>query len=73
MKCQCRLYPIIIANGQFSELRLKCDFDFVVGAARIVTNGIYDVSAANLIKKLNWPTVTDMIKSETATITDKAL
>ena len=36
--------------------------------ARIVTNSCYDAPAANLIKELQWPTVHDMIKQETATI-----
>ena len=35
-------------------------------AARIVTNSSYDSSASALIKTLNWPTVADMIKVETA-------
>ena len=36
-------------------------------AARIVTNSSYDSSSASaLIKTLNWPTVADMIKAETA-------
>ena len=35
-------------------------------AARIVTNSSYDSSASALIKTLNWPTVADMRKVETA-------
>ena len=41
-------------------------------AARIVSNSSYDTSATLLIKNLKWLTVTDMIKSETATMTYKA-
>ena len=36
-------------------------------AATIVTNSNYDVTASNLIMELNWPTVKDMIRSETPT------
>ena len=42
-------------------------------AARIVTNSCYDAPAANLIKKLKWPTVHDRIKQETATIVLKSI
>ena len=35
-------------------------------AARILSNSSYDSSASALIKILNWPTVSDMIKVETA-------
>ena len=42
-------------------------------AARIVTNGSYDATAANLIKELKWPTVHDMIKQETTTIVFKSI
>lgn len=42
-------------------------------AAKIVINSNYDVYDSNLIKKLNWPAVTDIIKNETATITYRAL
>ena len=39
----------------------------------IVSNSSYDTSATLLIKNLKWLTVTDMIKSETATMTYKAI
>ena len=42
-------------------------------AARIVSKSSYDTSATLLIKNLKWLTVTDMIKSETATMTYKAI
>ena len=35
-------------------------------ASRIVPNSSYDSSASALTKSLNWPTVADMIKTETA-------
>ena len=35
-------------------------------AARIVTNSIFRVSAADLIKRLGWPTISDIILCETA-------
>ena len=41
-------------------------------AARIVTNSSYDVSAASLIKRLKWPTISDIIQNETATIMYKS-
>ena len=42
-------------------------------AARIVTNGSYDSSASALIEILNWPTVADMIKVETASMVYKSI
>ena len=59
--------------GGCGETRLQTLQKLQNRAARIVTNSSYDASAKNLIKKLNWPTVLDMIKSETATIAYKAL
>ena len=41
-------------------------------AARIVTNSSFHVSAADLIKRLGWPTISDIILSETATIIYKS-
>ena len=41
-------------------------------AARIVTNSSFRVSAADLIKRLGWPTISDIILSETATIMYKS-
>ncbi len=41
-------------------------------AARIVTNSSYSVSAGNLIKRLKWPTISDIVLNETATIMYKA-
>ena len=42
-------------------------------AARIVTNSSCDSSASALIKILNWPTVVDMIKIETACMVYKSI
>ena len=42
-------------------------------AARIVTNSSYDSFASALIKSLNWPTVADMIKTETACMVYKSI
>ena len=42
-------------------------------AARIMTNSTYDSSASALIKSLNWPTVADMIKTETACMVYKSI
>ena len=42
-------------------------------AARIVTNSSYVASADALIEKLNWPTISEFIKRETATMVYKSL
>ena len=42
-------------------------------AARIVTNSSYVASADALIDKLNWPTISEIIKRETATMVYKSL
>ena len=42
-------------------------------AARIVTNSLYDASAAPLIQNLGWPTISNLIRKETATLTYKSL
>ena len=36
--------------------------------ARIVTKSSFDTSSVGLIQSLNWPTVSNIIKGETATI-----
>ena len=42
-------------------------------AARIVTNSSYDAGADALIEKLNWPTISEIIKRETTTMVYKSL
>ncbi len=42
-------------------------------SARIVTKSKFDAPASDLIRKLNWPTLNDIIKSETATTMYKSL
>ena len=42
-------------------------------AARIVTKSRFDTPAMALIRSLNWPTVNDIIRSETATTMYKSL
>ena len=42
------------------------------GAARIVTNSSFRVLAADLITRLGWPTISDIILSETATMVYKS-
>ena len=42
-------------------------------AARIVTRSNFDSSAKPLINNLKWPTISDIIRSETATIMYKSL
>ena len=58
--------------GSCGEIRLMALQKLQSRAARIVSNSSYDTSATLLIKTLKWLTVTDMIKSETATMTYKA-
>ena len=41
--------------------------------ARIVTNSPYDASAAPLIQNLGWPTISNLIRKETATLTYNSL
>ena len=59
--------------GSCGETRLMALQNLQNQAARIVFNSSYDTSATLLIKDLKWLTVTDMIKSETATMTYKAI
>ena len=42
-------------------------------ASRIVTNSPYDASAAPLIQNLDWPTISNLIRKETVTLTYKSL
>ena len=42
-------------------------------AARIVTKSNFDTPAIGLIQSLNWPTVSDIIRGETATTVYKPL
>ena len=42
-------------------------------AARIVTKSSFDTPSIGLIQSLNWPTVSDIIRSETATTVYKSL
>ena len=41
-------------------------------AARIVTKSSFDTPSIGLIQRLNWPTVSDIIKSKTATTVFKS-
>ena len=60
-------------RGSCGETRLRALQKLQNRAARIVSNSSYDTSATLLIKNLKWLTVTAMIKSETATMTYKAI
>ena len=42
-------------------------------AARIVTSGPYDASAAPILQNLGWSTITNLVRKETATLTYKSL
>ena len=59
--------------GSCGKTRLRALPKLQNRAARIVSNSSYDTSATLLIKNLKWLTVTEMIKSETATMTYKAI
>ena len=59
--------------GSCGENRLRMLQKLQNRAARIVSNSSYDTSATLLIKNLKWLTVTDIIKSETATMTYRAM
>ena len=58
--------------GSCGETRLRALQKLQNRAARIVSNSSYDTSAVT-IKNFKWLTVTDLIKSETATMTYKAI
>ena len=59
--------------GSCGETRLRVLQKWQNRAARIVFNSSYDTAATLLIKNLKWLTITDMVKSETATVTYKAI
>ena len=59
--------------GSCGETGLRASQKLQNRAARIVSNSSYDTIATLLIKNLKWLTATDMIKSETATVTYKAI
>ena len=42
-------------------------------AARIVTNSAYDASALPIIRKLGWPTINELIESETLKMVYKSV
>ena len=42
-------------------------------AARIVTNSAYDASALPIIRELGWPTINELIESETLKMVYKSL
>ena len=59
--------------GSCGETRLLTLQKLQNRAARIVTNSSYVASADALIEKLNWPTIPEIIKRETATMVYKSL
>ena len=72
----CKLYRGIVEPhfryccsvwGSCAEFRLVKLQKLQNRAARIITNSSYDAPAEALITELKWPTVRDMIRSETAT------
>ena len=54
--------------GSCGETRLLTLQKLQNRAARIVTNSSYVASPDDLIEKLNWPTISEIIKRETATM-----
>ena len=59
--------------GSYGETRLLTLQKLQNRAARIVTNSRYDGLADALIEKLNWPTISEIIKRETMTMVYKSL
>ena len=59
--------------GCCSESKINALQKILNRAARIVTNSPYEASAAPLIQSLGWPTISNLIRKETATLTYKSL
>ena len=59
--------------GSCGETRLLTLQKLQNRAARMVTSSSYVASADALIEKLNWPTISEIIKRETATMVYKSL
>ena len=59
--------------GSCGETRLLILQKLQNRAARIVTNSSYDARADALIEKLNWPTISEIIKRETTNMVYKSL
>ena len=55
-------------SGCCSESKINVLQKIQNRAARIVTNSPYDASAAPLIQNLGWPTISNLIRKETATL-----
>ena len=60
-------------GGVCSETKLNSLQKIQNSAARIIPNSPYDASAVPLLQNLGWPSIRDLIKKETATLTYKAL
>ena len=59
--------------GSFGETRLLILQKLQNRAARIVTNSSYDARADAQTEKLNWPTISEIIKRATTTMVYKSL
>ena len=59
--------------GCCSETKLNYLQKIQNRAEKITTNSPYDASAAPLLQNLGWPSIKDLIRKETATLTYKAL
>ena len=59
--------------GSCGETRLLTLQKLQNRAARIVTNSSYVAPADELIEKLNWPTISEIIKRDTVTMVYKSL
>ena len=60
-------------RGSCGETRLLILQKLQNRAARIVTNSSYDARTDALMEKLNWPTISEVIKRETTNMVYKSL
>ena len=59
--------------GNCGESKKNVSQKLLNHAARIVTNSKYDASASQLLSKLEWPCIDEMIKGETTNMVYKSI
>ena len=67
------IFVTVALCGSCGEIRLLTQQKLQNRAARIVTNNSYDARADILIEKLNWPTISEIIRRETTAMVYKSL